>query len=138
MDGLIGKSIDRVLVKDILKSLDIHVASDDEKGLVAVVPTNKVDVTRPCDVIEEILRIYGYDNVEISDTVKSCLNQTTKPDRDKIQNIVSDYLAANGFNETKRCFSRRRNPLPVCLPANSPHSFPLSTKQDVWTDHSVW
>lgn len=100
MDSLIGKSIDRVLVKDILKSLDIQVASDDEKGLVAVVPTNKVDVTRPCDVIEEILRIYGYDNVEISDTVKSCLNQTTKPDRDKIQNIVSDYLAANGFNET--------------------------------------
>ena len=87
-------------MKDILKSLDIQVASDDEKGLVAVVPTNKVDVTRPCDVIEEILRIYGYDNVEISDTVKSCLNQTTKPDRDKIQNIVSDYLAANGFNET--------------------------------------
>lgn len=100
MDSLIGKSIDRVLVKDILKSLDIQVVSDDEKGLVAVVPTNKVDVTRPCDVIEEILRIYGYDNVEISDTVKSCLNQTTKPDRDKIQNIVSDYLAANGFNET--------------------------------------
>lgn len=100
MDSLIGKSIDRVLVKDILKSLDIQVASDDENGLVAVVPTNKVDVTRPCDVIEEILRIYGYDNVEISDTVKSCLNQTTKPDRDKIQNIVSDYLAANGFNET--------------------------------------
>ena len=100
MDSLIGKSIDRVLVKDILKSLDIQVASDDEKGLVVVVPTNKVDVTRPCDVIEEILRIYGYDNVEISDTVKSCLNQTTKPDRDKIQNIVSDYLAANGFNET--------------------------------------
>lgn len=100
MDSLIGKSIDRVLVKDILKSLDIEVASDDEKGLVAVVSTNKVDVTRPCDVIEEVLRIYGYDNVEISDTVKSCLNQTTKPDRDKIQNIVSDYLAANGFNET--------------------------------------
>ena len=100
MDSLIGKSIDRVLVKDILKLLDIEVASDDEKGLVVVVPTNKVDVTRPCDVIEEILRIYGYDNVEISDTVKSCLNQTTKPDRDKIQNIVSDYLAANGFNET--------------------------------------
>lgn len=100
MDKLIGKSIDRVLVKDILKSLDIEIASDDENGLVAVVPTNKVDVTRPCDVIEEILRIYGYDNVEISDAVRSCLTQTVKPNRDKIQNLASDYLAANGFNET--------------------------------------
>lgn len=100
MDKLIGKSIDRVLVKDILKSLDIEIASDNENGLVAVVPTNKVDVTRPCDVIEEILRIYGYDNVEISDAVRSCLTQTAKPNRDKIQNLASDYLAANGFNET--------------------------------------
>lgn len=100
MDRLIGKSIDRVLVQDILKSLNIEVASADEKGLVAVVPTNKVDVTRPCDVIEEILRIYGYDNIEISDTVRSCLNQTSKPNGDKIQNLVSDYLASNGFNET--------------------------------------
>lgn len=100
MDRLIGKSIDRVLVQDILKSLNIEVVSADEKGLVAVVPTNKVDVTRPCDVIEEILRIYGYDNIEISDTVRSCLNQTSKPNGDKIQNLVSDYLASNGFNET--------------------------------------
>ena len=99
MDSLIGKSIERALVKNILTSLNIQTANENEEGLTAIVPTNKVDVTRPCDLVEEILRIYGYNNVEISESVKSCLNQTHKPNPDKVQNLVSDYLAANGFNE---------------------------------------
>lgn len=99
MDSLIGKSIERTLVKDILTSLNIQTVNENEEGLTAIVPTNKVDVTRPCDLVEEILRIYGYNNVEISDSVQSCLNQTHKPNPDKVQNLVSDYLAANGFNE---------------------------------------
>lgn len=99
MDSLIGKSIERTLVKDILTSLNIQIANESEEGLTAIVPTNKVDVTRPCDLVEEILRIYGYNNVEISDSVQSCLNQTHKPNPDKVQNLISDYLAANGFNE---------------------------------------
>lgn len=99
MDSLIGKSIERTLVKDILTSLNIQIVNENEEGLTAIVPTNKVDVTRPCDLVEEILRIYGYNNVEISDSVQSCLNQTHKPNPDKVQNLVSDYLAANGFNE---------------------------------------
>lgn len=99
MDNLVGKSIDRDLVIDILEHLNIETTDVNEEGLTAVVPTNKVDVTRPCDLVEEILRIYGYNNVEISDSVKSCLNQTHKPNPDKVQNLVSDYLASNGFNE---------------------------------------
>jgi phenylalanyl-tRNA synthetase beta chain len=99
MDSLIGKSIERTLVKDILTSLNIQTVNETEEGLTAIVPTNKVDVTRPCDLVEEILRIYGYNNVEISDSVQSCLNQTHKPNPDKVQNLVSDYFAANGFNE---------------------------------------
>ncbi len=99
MDNLVGKSIDRDLVIDILEHLNIETTDVNEEGLTAVVPTNKVDVTRPCDLVEEILRIYGYNNVEISDSVKSCLNQTHKPNPDKVQNHVSDYLASNGFNE---------------------------------------
>lgn len=99
MDSLIGKSIERPLVKNILTSLNIQIANENEEGLTAIVPTNKVDVTRPCDLVEEILRVYGYNNVEISDSVQSCLNQTHKPNPDKVQNLVSDYLAANGFNE---------------------------------------
>ncbi len=100
MDSLIGKTIDRVLVKEILGYLNIETIRQNEECLVVKVPTNKVDVTRPCDLIEEVLRIYGYNNVEISDSVKSCLNQTPKPNPEKVQNLVSDYLAANGFNET--------------------------------------
>ncbi len=99
MDRLIGKQIDRVLVKDILGYLNIKIESEDNEGLTTLIPTNKVDVTRQCDLIEEILRIYGYNNVEISDSVRSCLNQTPSPNPDKVQNSVSDYLASNGFNE---------------------------------------
>ena len=100
MDRLVGKSIDRVLTKDILKSLDIETISENEEGIMVSVPTNKVDVTRPCDLIEEVLRIYGYNNVEMSDSVRSCLNQTAKPNPENIQNRISDYLAAVGFAET--------------------------------------
>ncbi len=100
MDTLIGKSIDHVLVKDILSYLNIETISQNDEGLIVKVPTNKVDVTRPCDLIEEILRIYGYNNVEISDSVKCCINQSPKPDPERVQNMISDYLAANGFNET--------------------------------------
>ena len=99
MDRLVGKQIDRVLAQNILNYIGIETTDCTEEGLVAIVPTNKVDVTRPCDLIEEILRIYGYNNVEISDTVKSCITQNPKPDPEQVQNLVSDYLASNGFNE---------------------------------------
>ena len=81
-----------LLLKNILTSLNIQTANENEEGLTAIVPTNKVDVTRPCDLVEEILRIYGYNNVEISESVKSCLNQTHKPNPDKVQNLVSEII----------------------------------------------
>ncbi|MDR1005627.1 MAG: phenylalanine--tRNA ligase subunit beta [Bacteroidales bacterium] len=100
MDSLIGKRIDRSTVKLILTSLEMNIVREDQSGLTIEVPTNKVDVNRECDVIEEVLRIYGYNNVEMPQSVKSSLSYEQKPNQDKIQNIVSDLLSSLGFNET--------------------------------------
>jgi len=96
---LIGKEIEKEKVKNILESLDIKIVSEDNEKLSLEVPTYRVDVQREADVIEEVLRIYGYNNIEISEHVNSSLSYSPKPDREKIQNTISDILAANGFNE---------------------------------------
>jgi len=102
LDRLIGKKLNRDVVKDILTDLGMQLNTsyaDSDEGLVIVVPSYKVDVTRDVDVIEEVLRIYGYNNIDILPEVRSSLSYTKKPDPDKVQNTVSDYLSANGFNE---------------------------------------
>jgi phenylalanyl-tRNA synthetase beta chain len=96
---LIGKEIEKDKVKNILTSLDIKIVSEDDEKLSLEVPTYRVDVLREVDVIEEILRIYGYNNIEISEHVNSSLSYSQKPDREKVQNTISDILTANGFNE---------------------------------------
>ncbi len=100
LDSLIGKIIERNKIKDILEGLNIEVKDIDDKHLIALVPTNKVDVTRPCDLAEEILRIYGYNNIDFPYNVKSSLSYNPKPDKEKIQYTITSFLAANGFNET--------------------------------------
>lgn len=99
MYSLIGKRIEPQTIKNILKALNISILKEDEEGMRVGVPTNKVDVLRECDIAEEVLRIYGYNNIEISNEVKSSLTYKQKPDTEKIQNIISDYLVSNGFNE---------------------------------------
>lgn len=99
MYRLIGKTIEPSIIKTILTSLNISILEEDEKGMKVSVPTNKVDVLRECDIVEEILRIYGYNNVEIPSEVKSSLSFQKKPNTEKIQNVISDLLASNGFNE---------------------------------------
>ena len=96
---LIGKEIEKEKVKSILKSLDIKIVDEDEVKLSLKIPTYRVDVQREADVIEEVLRIYGYNNVEISEHVNSSLSYSQKPDKEVIQNTISDILTANGFNE---------------------------------------
>ncbi|MFC2104171.1 phenylalanine--tRNA ligase subunit beta [Bacteroidota bacterium] len=96
---LIGKEIEKDKVKSILESLDIKIISEDDEKLSLEVPTYRVDVLREADVIEEVLRIYGYNNVEISEHVNSSLSYSQKPNKEKIQNTISDILTANGFNE---------------------------------------
>ncbi|MEA3316999.1 MAG: phenylalanine--tRNA ligase subunit beta, partial [Bacteroidota bacterium] len=96
---LIGKSIEKEKIKNILESLDIKINSEDEEKLSLKVPTYRVDVRREVDVIEEILRIYGYNNIEISDKVNSSISYSQNPDKEKIGNIISNQLSNNGFNE---------------------------------------
>ncbi|MFP4025274.1 MAG: phenylalanine--tRNA ligase subunit beta [Thiohalospira sp.] len=96
---LTGKSIDREIVKKILESLDIKIINENDERLILEVPTYRVDVTREADVIEEILRIYGYNNIEITEHVNSSISYSEKPDKEKIQNLISEILTANGFHE---------------------------------------
>lgn len=99
IDRLIGKQLDHQLIKKILTSLDIEIVKEDGNILDVKVPPYRVDVTREADVIEEILRIYGYNNVEFSERINASLSPKNKPDNEQLVNQVSDYFAANGFNE---------------------------------------
>ena len=101
LDRLVGKVLNRQVVKNILTDLGMSVLDEigSGSGIRMKVPANKVDVTREADVIEEILRVYGYNNIELHEEVRASLSYTIKPDPEKVQNMVSDYLAANGFNE---------------------------------------
>jgi phenylalanyl-tRNA synthetase beta chain len=99
IDRLIGKQINRQVIKNILELLDIKILNEKGDKMILEIPLYRVDVQREADVIEEILRIYGYNNVEINDHVNSTLLYSEKPDREKIVNIISDMLTANGFAE---------------------------------------
>ncbi len=96
---LIGIEIPRPELHAILDALEMKVLSDGEEAFTVAVPTNKSDVTREADVIEEILRIYGYDKVPIPEQVKTSINIAPSPDPNELRNTIGDYLAANGFQE---------------------------------------
>ena len=99
VDRLIGKQIAHDEIKSIIKALDIEIVKESEEGLSLKVPPYRVDVTREVDVIEEILRIYGYNNIEIPTQIRASLNNSSRPEKDDVQNSISDLLSANGFNE---------------------------------------
>ncbi len=99
INRLTGKKIEQNTVKQILALLDIKIINETSDDLTVEIPLYRVDVKKEADVIEEILRIYGYNNVEIRDHVNSTLSYPEKPDREKIVNTVSDMLSANGFYE---------------------------------------
>ena len=98
--GLVGKEIPTDKIKAICESLEMKVLEETAEGLKLEIPAYRVDVTRPCDVVEDILRIYGYNNVEIPTQLKGSL--VIKGDEDqkhKLANIVSEQLVGEGFNE---------------------------------------
>lgn len=100
VDGLIGKKIGNDVIKSIVESLEMNIDSENAEGLELTVPAYRVDVQRPCDVVEDILRIYGYNNVEIPTQLKSSL--VIKGDEDKkhkMLNLVSEQLVGAGFRE---------------------------------------
>ncbi|NQV02721.1 MAG: phenylalanine--tRNA ligase subunit beta, partial [Bacteroidia bacterium] len=99
LDHLIGKEIPGDVVKSILADLDITIGHESSSGIDLLIPAFKVDVTREADVIEEVLRIYGYNNIGIPQEVKSSFSFLSAPDSGKIRNIVADLLSSNGFFE---------------------------------------
>ena len=97
---LIGKTISVDIIKEIVTSLDMKILEETTEGLKLEVPAYRVDVQRACDVVEDILRIYGYNNVEIPTSVKSSLTIKGDVDRsNKLANLVSEQLVGQGFNE---------------------------------------
>ncbi|HEX8516118.1 MAG TPA: phenylalanine--tRNA ligase subunit beta [Bacteroidia bacterium] len=112
-DDLIGKHIDLEIIKKIILSLGIEIEHEGHDALLLSVPPFKVDVQREQDVIEEVLRVYGYNNIEIPTELNSSLSFAEKPDKEKIQNTVAELLSNNGFSEmmclslTKEDYSTR-------------------------------
>ncbi len=99
IDKLIGKEIEKETIKKILHHLEIEIAGETKEGMKLLVPTYRVDVQRDVDVIEDILRIYGYNNVLPGESVKSSISYSSKPDSHKLQNLISEQLTGCGFNE---------------------------------------
>ncbi|RZK79730.1 MAG: phenylalanine--tRNA ligase subunit beta [Pedobacter sp.] len=113
INKLIGVEIPNEEIKSIITALGISVVNDTEEGLALSVPSFKVDVTRECDITEEVLRIYGYNNIAIPSKINASLSYSTKPNREQTQHVIADLLTANGFLEiwcnslTKGAYSKK-------------------------------
>ena len=99
INRLIGKEIEEDIIKKILNALEMQIVFENDDEYQLQVPAYRVDVQRDVDVIEDILRIYGYNNVEIGENLVSTLSYVKKPDSHKLQVMISEQLTAQGFNE---------------------------------------
>lgn len=99
MEALIGKKIGADTIKKILEYQEMEFVSSTPEGCTVKVPTYRVDVYRECDVVEDVLRIYGYNNIDLPEHLKCSVNIAPKPDPERVRQLASDYLAANGFME---------------------------------------
>jgi phenylalanyl-tRNA synthetase beta chain len=99
IQNLIGADIPTNTIKDIITSLAIEVVAETQGGLSLEVPSYRVDVTRECDITEEVLRIYGYNNIEIPMKVNASLSYGERPNREQTQHVIADMLTANGYLE---------------------------------------
>lgn len=95
----IGKDIDKKLIEKILLSLGYEFVEKRDEGADVAVPSYMVDVYRECDIVEEILRIYGYNNIELPSNMKVSVSPTPSPDPELVRNYIANFLAANGFVE---------------------------------------
>ncbi len=96
---LIGKELSKETIKTIVTSLEMEILNEDEVGMKLSIPPYRVDVQREVDVIEDILRIYGYNNIEIPEAVHSTLVYSDNPDDHKVKNIIANQLVSQGFSE---------------------------------------
>ena len=99
VNSLIGKEIPEATVRTILDALEVKITKEEGRVLTVAVPPYRVDVQREADLVEDILRIYGYNNVEIPQAVHSTLSYAPRPDKNKLINIAADHLAATGYTE---------------------------------------
>lgn len=98
-NSLIGENLPEELVVQILTELDFEIIRNNDRVLLLAVPTYRVDVTREADVVEEVLRIYGFNRVPVPEKLNSSINNFPKPDQEKVQNIISEMLVGKGFSE---------------------------------------
>lgn len=96
---LIGEEIPVATIREIITALDIEIRSENDDIIRVAVPPYRVDVTREVDIVEEVLRIYGYNNIEIKSQILASLNTQEKPDREVVMNHVADLLIGNGYRE---------------------------------------
>ncbi|MEF9986944.1 MAG: phenylalanine--tRNA ligase subunit beta [Bacteroidales bacterium] len=99
MQKLIGKEIGGKIIRDILEYLEMEFIREDANGCVVKVPTYRVDVYRECDVVEDVLRIYGYNNIELPANVKASINTIPKPNPERVRMLASEFMVSNGFME---------------------------------------
>ncbi len=99
INRLIGHEIPKDTIKAILTALEIKVNSVTEAGLGVTIPSYRTDVEREVDVIEEILRVYGYENITVHPKITASIAHSSKLENHKLQDIIGNYLAANGFFE---------------------------------------
>ena len=100
IESFIGKKIGHDTIENILTYLSYEFIEKTDNGAKVAVPSYMIDVYRECDVVEEILRIYGYNNIELPSGVRMSINATSKPEPELVRNTISDFLASNGFVET--------------------------------------
>ena len=99
VDKLIGNKIERDIIQEIVTDLGMEILDETETGLLLRIPTGKVDITREVDVIEEIIRVYGFNQINIEEKFTSSVQVRQKPDRELLQNRIAEQLTAQGFNE---------------------------------------
>lgn len=99
VNNFVGQEIPAEDIKVILKGLGISIENETTDGLRLLVPPFKVDVTGKADVVEEVLRIYGYNKINAGDKLNLSISYHQRPDREKLQNLIADFLSSNGFNE---------------------------------------
>ena len=100
IEAFVGKKIGHEVIEGILEALAYEFVEKKNNGAVVAVPSYMVDVYRECDIVEEILRIYGYNNIELPQAMRMSVNAPQKPEPEQVRTTVSNFLAANGFVET--------------------------------------
>lgn len=99
IEAFVGKKLGHDVIEKILESLRYEFVGRTQSGATVKVPSYMVDVTRECDVVEEILRIYGYNNIDLPGSIHSSVNPSRHPEPEAVRNMIGNFLAANGFNE---------------------------------------